>query len=231
MKKMKNTDTTNNSSNDIKDKKNLSPSIILGIVTSGLIIFSIVFLIIGTRIVSSGKNVKIFGYSFSVVVTESMYPVIKANDIIIIKDYDYSKLKVGDIIVYYNEEYNINVVHRIVKINADSTYTTKGDNNALEDSFPITKDIFIGKVVKYGNFLGIGNVISQYRWAIIIAIVLIFVYIINSELVSFIKLQKQKQIEEAKKEEEYNSLSYEERKALMREELLKELQEQENKKE
>ncbi len=211
-------------SEDNTNKKKLSPSIILGIVSLALIILSIVIMIVGTSMISKGKTIKLFGYSFSVVVTPSMVPTINVDDIIIIKDFDYDKLEVGDIIVYRNTEYNINVVHRIVSVNIDNTYTTKGDANATEDSFPITKDIYIGKVVKYGNILGIGKVLNHYRWAIIIVVALIFIYILNSELVSMIKKIKEKQQKELEEENAYNNLSYEERKELMRQELLKELE-------
>ena len=219
----------NSNTTDSDNKKKLSPTIILGIVSLALIILSITIMIIGTSMISKGKTIKLFGYSFSVVVTDSMVPTINVDDIIIIKDYDYDKLEVNDIIVYRNTEYNINVVHRIIEVNIDGTYKTKGDHNLTEDSFPITKDIFVGKVVKYGNILGIGKVLNHYRWAIIIAIALIFIYIINSELVSIIKKLKEKQLKELEQEETYNNLSYEERKELMRQELLKELAEQEKK--
>ena len=213
-----------------KSEKKLTPQVILGIATIILIGIAIAILIAGSNAIKNGRKVKIFGFSFSVVVTESMEPTIKVNDVIIIKDYKFSEIKEDDIIVYRNTEYNIDVVHRVISVNDDGTITTKGDNNPIADSVPITEDLFRGKVVKYGNFLGIGNVLSQYRWAIIITIVLIFIYIINSELVSMVKKLKEKEENDPNKGTSNDpTLSYEERKELMRQELLKEL-EQGNKK-
>ena len=70
--------------------------------------------------------------------TNSMYPAIKEGNWVCWVDYkkykERNKLQVGDIITFQYE--NERITHRIIKI-SNSTITTKGDNNDLED-LPIT---------------------------------------------------------------------------------------------
>ena len=86
-------------------------------------------------------------------------PVVQGSD-----DYE-----VGDVIVYSVPNQNFPIIHRIIKINEDGTYQTKGDNNLnqLPYEFKVQKEQVYGKVVfiipKLGyfkvmltNVLGIG---------------------------------------------------------------------------
>ena len=64
----------------------------------------------------------------------SMTPKINIGDaVLIFKNVKKVDLKVNDIIAYESEDKEI-VVHRIIKINKDGTYTTKGDYNNTADS-------------------------------------------------------------------------------------------------
>lgn len=61
-------------------------------------------------------------------------------------------VKVGDIIVFkLNETY---VTHRVIKINEDSTFTTKGDANQTEDLAPVKFEDFKGKTIFSIPYLG-----------------------------------------------------------------------------
>jgi signal peptidase I len=56
---------------------------------------------------------------------------------------------VGDVVVYSVPGQNVPVIHRIIKINPDGTYQTKGDHNPqqLPFEFSIKKEWVHGKVV------------------------------------------------------------------------------------
>lgn len=56
---------------------------------------------------------------------------------------------VGDIIVYSVPGQNFPIIHRIIKINEDGTYQTKGDNNfhQLPYEFSVSKEQIHGKVI------------------------------------------------------------------------------------
>ena len=77
--------------------------------------------------------------------------------------------EVGDVVVYSVSNQNFPIIHRIIKINEDNTYQTKGDNNLnqLPYEFKVHKEQIYGKVLfiipKLGyfkvmltNVLGIG---------------------------------------------------------------------------
>lgn len=93
------------------------------------------------------------GYSHLIVVTESMSGDggLEAGDLIIIKDTkDY---KIGDIITFMHEEDTIPTTHRIVGIDEDGNFVTKGDNNNTDDTLPVTMDEIYGeKVLVIENF-------------------------------------------------------------------------------
>lgn len=67
----------------------------------------------------------------------SMYPLLKEGDIIIVKRPGPNEIAVGDIIVYRSVRGGL-IVHRVVgvtKVDGDYFFRTKGDNNPLEDHF------------------------------------------------------------------------------------------------
>lgn len=78
--------------------------------------------------------------------TGSMTPSLKIGDAVIIdKNCNKDKLKVDDIIAYVNHD-NVLVVHRIIQINSDGTFVTKGDYNNTADSGFVNKSQVKGKV-------------------------------------------------------------------------------------
>lgn len=79
--------------------------------------------------------------------TGSMQPTIKIGDAAFInKLYNKEKLKEGDIIAYKTKD-NLTIVHRIYKINKDSSIITKGDYNNSADSIYVNKEQIEGKVL------------------------------------------------------------------------------------
>jgi len=59
------------------------------------------------------------------------------------------KYQIGDVIVYSVEGINAPIIHRIIKINDDGTYQTKGDNNSgqLNYEFSVKPEQIKGKVI------------------------------------------------------------------------------------
>ena len=84
---------------------------------------------------------------FLIVKSNSMYPTLQKNDIILIKrNSDYKK---GDIITY-DYENNYLVTHRIIEKN-NNFFVTKGDNNNSEDEKSIQLENIKGKVITILN--------------------------------------------------------------------------------
>ena len=82
-----------------------------------------------------------FGYGWAVVLSGSMEPAIKVNDLIIVSEK--APYAVGDTVVY--QQGRMLVVHRVTDINGDMV-TTKGDANNVADA-PISKSAVKGTVV------------------------------------------------------------------------------------
>ncbi len=195
------------------------------VITGVLLLLVLLLLIFGLSSMKKGKMMKIFGYSYSVIASESMKPTINVNDIILIKcNYDFDDIEVDDIIVFYNPQEKKNISHRVVARLEDNSLQTCGDhNNGLVDSFHVTEEYYIGKVVKYGRCLGIGALITNGRAVFFIALAAIFLYIIVSEFINIYKITMKKKHEERMKEIEETKKKQEEE---LRAEILKELQEE-----
>lgn len=93
------------------------------------------------------------GYSSLVVETGSMSGTIEEGDVIIIKDTgDY---KIGDIITFFKEGEKIPTTHRIVNIDDDGGFVTRGDANNSEDIHNVYEDEICGEVVLTMHKLGL----------------------------------------------------------------------------
>ena len=82
-------------------------------------------------------------FRYVVIKSNSMYPIFKKNDIIIIQRK--KSYKVGDIITYnYKNQYFI--THRIIEI-TENGVITKGDNNNCVDNEVVSAENIIGKII------------------------------------------------------------------------------------
>lgn len=105
----------------------------------------------------------------NVILTGSMEPGIKPGDAVIIKkiseEEDIYKLAVGDVINFDRGE--INITHRIIKIEEDSAgnlqFVTKGDNNKSEDVQPVMPNDINGTVIKTVPKVGILALLVKAR--------------------------------------------------------------------
>lgn len=124
----------------------------LDILSLPLFILALIFLITGC-----------FTYKVSSVLSESMEPLIKPGDLIIIeKDHTFKK---GDIL-YFKKD-NIYIIHRIIEekhLYDGAFYITKGDNNKKRDSFKVARSDAFGKVIFNIKYLGYPSyVLSKLR--------------------------------------------------------------------
>lgn len=125
-----------------------------------IILICILILVIYLKFIAKVKNIEIFGYSFFIVKTGSMEPVIDAGEFIIVKREN--NYKEDEIITY--KENDVYITHRIVEKDNDK-YITKGDANNEKDS-EIRENNILGKVVFHSKILG--KIITDYFSFIII---------------------------------------------------------------
>ena len=88
-----------------------------------------------------------FGYTFLNVLTDSMEPLIKEADLIVVKKVDPNSIKVGDVISFFDPSSLTDAIltHRVISIYEEDGVRyaiTAGDNNANSD---YERDVYIAK--------------------------------------------------------------------------------------
>ena len=122
-----------------------------------------------------------------VIVSPSMVPTISINDAIVVKRVDDDNYDVGDIITFSSEDANykgLTVTHRIVnkqKVSSDSSfYTTKGDNNYVNDPALVATDAIYGRVLfkipKLGYLQNFLSKPSNFVLCILVPAFLVIIY-------------------------------------------------------
>ncbi|MCC3266555.1 signal peptidase I [Arthrobacter gengyunqii] len=101
------------------------------------------------------------------VLTSSMAPKYAPGTFLVVKPIPFEELRIGDIITYQIESGSPAVItHRITSLGTDQSgetvFTTKGDNNSVEDELPVREIQVKGKLfyaVPYAGFIanGLGN--------------------------------------------------------------------------
>ncbi|MHB1152197.1 MAG: signal peptidase I [Eubacteriales bacterium] len=130
--------------------------IILCITLIPILIANLILII--NSVANPNQVPNIFGYKPLIVLSGSMEPTLLTGDLIFVKEVPTESLKVGDVISF--REKNLVTTHRVQKIMNEeglSHFTTKGDNNNIEDILAVTEEMIEGKFLF--RILGLGNFI------------------------------------------------------------------------
>ena len=147
------------------------------------------------------ETVNLFGYEAYIITTDSMSPSIRAGDVIITKKVEKEKIQKGDIITFYiNGEINTHRITNIEEKDSETYYTTKGDNNNIEDSQKIKFSEIIGKHIITLPYLGTFIRIMENKvvFLIVILIILILYFLKIQQIDKKEKRREKKKIEEEK---------------------------------
>ena len=176
----------------------------------------------------------IFGYSFSIVPTDSMIgdepDSLDVYDIAIIRDSSFDDIEIGDVIVFQSEIQGVDVlvIHRVVGLHYEGGYETKGDNNASVDVNPVTAENYQGSFNGKITFLKpLASLAANSRDLIFIGLSVILVVMVVTETMHIIKTVKHDKEEKLKKELDENLESL---KALEKEKLYQEILKEEQEK-
>ncbi len=108
--------------------------------------------------------------------SNSMVPTFQKGDILILQGIPQEQLQVDDIIVFSPPNQDTPIVHRIIKINADGTFQTKGDAN--NGQLPYEKQIHYSQIkgkeiliIPYLGWIKIG--LNEYILPNIIVIIIL----------------------------------------------------------
>lgn len=140
--------------------------------------------------ISETETNGILGYKAYVIISDSMKPYINSGDIVIVKRSEEEKIKKGDVITF--EKNQETITHRIIEINEKEgikEFSTKGDNNRLEDL----------ETVKYEEIKGVKVITVPWIGKIIIALENKIIFLITIWIILIISLIKI-EIEDKKEE-------------------------------
>jgi signal peptidase I len=96
----------------------------------------------------------LWGWRATVVTSGSMAPAIDTGDIVVTSPHDGVGLGAGAVVVF-SDGNGGQVAHRIVAVNADGTYVTRGDANDMDDSSPLRPDQVVGVARALIPFVGL----------------------------------------------------------------------------
>ena len=151
----------------------------------------------------TGSQPSLFGYSFYVVLTDSMTPEIQPDDMVFTKKVEVSELKVGDDIVFYSVDpdySDMRRVHRIEKIENGVVYTRGIKEGAPSDG--ATKQI-LGKVI--GKSTIVGNICATFVrnpmliYPLLLGVITVFIVF---QVINIVKLGREMASENAETETE-----------------------------
>lgn len=176
------------------------------IITGLIILFfslTIYVLIAGTIALKNKEMISLFGYTYSVVPTDSMEPEIMVGDSVIAKKVDFEDLEIGNDIIYHyvTEKLDIFIVHRIIR-EENGGFITQGINNNSEDDVLVTEDNYVAKVVWSGKAANIGDLVLHNRDLIFLILTIVLVLVCINGVFDILKILEEKkklQYEEDKK--------------------------------
>ena len=147
------------------------------------------------------EQVNIFGYEAYIVTTDSMKPSISSGDVVIVKEVEEQELDKGDIITFTkNGETNTHRITNIEEKEGEKYYTTKGDNNNVEDSEKVKFSEIIGKQIITIPYLGkiINALENKVIFLVIVLIILILYFLRIKQIEKKENRREKKKIEEEK---------------------------------
>lgn len=137
----------------------------------------------------SGKVAFVGNYAVVKIITPSMEPKIPAGSYIIAERVDTDSVCEGDVIMFYSRDpaiYGKLNTHRVVQINEENgarSFVTRGDNNPVNDSLPVSE----GDVV--GRYIGNAEKLTSFAGIMSKPYVFFFVILIPSSLLVFFSIR------------------------------------------
>ena len=161
---------------------------------------------------TGNRSVDIFGYSFSVVRTDSMSPEIKAGELITVKTCDISEATEGCNAVFIATEGELKgmqIVHKVVRIGSDERgafIVTQGLKEGAPEDAPVYQETFVGIAVRHSVFWGkIATFFSTpVNWVLffILLVGVPVVYTLTKKVVRFSKEAKKEKAQTRSEERE-----------------------------
>ena len=215
----------------LKKLKNIYQTFIICL-TFVLFALTIYILIAGVNAAKNNEMMNIFGYTYSVVPTDSMEPEINVGDSVIGKKESYDDLDIGDDVIYHYvyEDIDIYVVHRIIRYDEGYGFKTQGVNTNQEDPIYVTKDNYVSTVVWSGSLANIGEIVLNNRGTLFLVLIAILLLIAGNGVFDIIKiLDERKQLHQQEEKEQLEQNYEDELRRQVEAEIKKEQEENDHK--
>ena len=184
---------------------------IVTVITICLFIITMYVLIAGAISIKNGRMMNLFGFTYSIVPTNSMEPEINVGDSVIGKKEKFENLEIGDDVIYHYvyEDLDIYVVHRIIRDDEGLGYKTQGINTSQEDPIYVTKDNYISTRVWNGNLANIGEIVLNNRGTLFLVLIGILLLIAANGVFDILKILDEKKKLSLEDEKEKLKTDYE----------------------
>ena len=184
---------------------------IVTVITICLFIITMYVLIAGAVSIKNGRMMNLFGFTYSIVPTNSMEPEINVGDSVIGKKEKFENLEIGDDVIYHYvyEDLDIYVVHRIIRYDEGLGYKTQGINTSQEDPIYVTKDNYISTRIWNGNLANIGEIVLNNRGTLFLVLIGILLLIAANGVFDIFKILDEKKKISLEDEKEKLKTDYE----------------------
>lgn len=184
---------------------------IVTVITICLFIITMYVLIAGAVSIKNGRMMNLFGFTYSIVPTNSMEPEINVGDSVIGKKEKFENLEIGDDVIYHYvyEDLDIYVVHRIIRYDEGLGYKTQGINTSQEDPIYVTKDNYISTRIWNGNLANIGEIVLNNRGTLFLVLIGILLLIAANGVFDILKILDEKKKLSLEDEKEKLKTDYE----------------------
>lgn len=189
-------------------KENKLLKVILSVIRVFVVIVLVGFILVVCLQRFSGNKISFFNYRMFTVISGSMRPTYDIGDVLISKETDPSKIKVGDVISYLGTKGDFKdkvITHQVIGVEKDTSgkylFRARGTANLVED--PIVSQDQLYGVVKYKSLILsliyriVGTTVGFYLF-----IIIPLLFIIGSEMVSFLLDKEESRRNKLKKDDE-----------------------------
>jgi len=123
------------------------------------VLFALALCFLSLSAKKNNRAVELFGYSFSIVKTDSMTPEIKVGELITVKRCDISNVTIGDYAVWRGPigGTEAQIVHKTIETGTDEKgafIVTQGVKEGTLPDAPVYADNFVGIAVNHSVFWG-----------------------------------------------------------------------------
>lgn len=184
---------------------------VLNLIETILIVIIVLVCLVSILQSTLFQNKNIFGYRTYVIASNSMYPILKYGDVVLVKEVDFNSIKKGDVITYYGKEGEVKdkiITHEVIDIlteNETTVLKTKGKANTGIDPY-VYQDQVYGKFTYRFIVISFLSKIIRDKIGFVICILVPFSILFILELIAVAKEIKRKTLEDLM-QKQLNNLS------------------------